>query len=384
MAAASSFAQDVITLLALKDSLDSPTHPVLTSWNTTTPLCLWRGVAWSHDASFPFNCEEESYTLTFTYATDLGAVATSVVLESINLTGTLNPAIAKLYELKDLVLGNNKLTGSIPYELGNNPSLTVVSLEHNKLTGPIPASIWNLCRNSKLKTLLLHGNNFSGSIPEPLGGVGTTCSALTSMTLGCNALSGIIPQFIANFVNLSWLDLSNNKFTYVIPLEFVNLSHLSIDLDQGFTVAGNHLMGPIPPFKQRFNPKVFEGNSPWLCGFPLPTSCFRTLKTVTTHRRDAMNPTVVTLVITAVAVCIVVVFYAIFQLTTLSMYTLWLKKMRLLPPGKECNEGAKFPQGKLVQFYEGAGGVLTENAVLKSASEVKCFSEIVTSISQTL
>lgn len=362
-------APDVITLLALKESLDSTTHPVLSSWNITTPLCTWKGVTWSHDASFPFNCEEESYTLTFTYATDLGAVATSVILPSAGLTGTLIPAIAKLYELKELTLGNNKLTGSIPKELGNSPSLSVISLEQNLLAGTIPASIWNLCRGSKLTTLLLHNNNFSGSIPFPLGGPGTTCSALTSLTLGRNSLSGTIPPFIANFANLSWLDLSHNKFTYVIPMKFANLSNLSTALDRGFTVAGNHLMGPIPSFKEGFNPRVFQGNSPWLCGPPLPTPCFHTM--VTTHRRhrNAMNPTAITLVITAVAFCVVLVFYGIFQLTTLSMYTLLLKKMRLLK--KARNDDAKFPQGKLVQFYEGVGGALTEDIVLKSASEVK-------------
>lgn len=84
-----------------------------------------------------------------------------------------------------------------------------------------------------------------------------------------------------------------------------------------------------------------------------------------------MNPTAIILLITAVAVCIVLFFYAIFHLTTLSMFKLLLKKMHLLPGAKAVNEEAKFPQGKLVQFYEGAGGALTEETVLKSASEVR-------------
>jgi len=97
-----------------------------------------------------------------------------------------------------------------------------------------------------------------------------------------------------------------------------------------------------------------------------------------------MNPTAITLLITAVAFCIVLVFYGIFQLTTLSMYALLLKKMHLLK--KARNDEAKFPQGKLVQFYEGVGGALTEDIVLKSASEVKSIilRKIVTTIVQIL
>ena len=365
-------APDVITLLALKEAMDNPTHPVLTTWNITTPLCAWKGVAWSHEGSAPFNCQLESYTLTFTYATDLGAMATSMVLPSAGLTGTLSPAIAELYELKELVLGGNKLTGSIPGELGSSPSLRVVSLEHNHLTGPIPSSIWNLCRNTELTTLLLHGNNLSGSIPEPLGGAGTTCSQLVSLSLANNQLSGFIPPFIGNFANLSWLDLSYNRFTYVIPMRFANLRNLSTMIENGFSVAGNHLMGPIPPFKEGFDPRVFEGNSPWLCGPPLPTPCLGAPITSATHlrRREAMTPTAIIMLISAVAVCIVLLFYAIFHLTTLSKFKRLLKKMHLVPRTQSVNE-AKFPQGKLVQFYEGGGGALTEEAVLKSASEVR-------------
>jgi hypothetical protein len=373
LAAPRAVAPDVITLLALKEALDSPTNPVLSTWNISTPLCAWKGVAWSHDGSFPFNCQWESYTLTYTYATDLGAVATSLALPSAGLTGTLSPVIAQLYELKELVLGGNKLTGSIPGELGNSPSLTVVSLEQNRLTGPVPASIWNLCRNTKLTTLLLHGNNLSGPIPQPLGGSGTTCSQLVSLTLANNELSGFIPPFIGNFANLSRLDLSCNKFTYIIPVSFTNLRNLSTNLENGFSVAGNHLMGPIPPFKESFDPRAFEGNSPWLCGPPLPTPCLHPPMTLTTHlhRRGAMHPTAIILLITAVALCIVLLFYAIFHLTTLSMLKPLLKKMHLLPGTRAVNEEAKFPQGKLVQFYEGGGGVLTEDTVLKSASEVR-------------
>jgi hypothetical protein len=84
-----------------------------------------------------------------------------------------------------------------------------------------------------------------------------------------------------------------------------------------------------------------------------------------------MHPTAIILLITAVALCIVLLFYAIFHLTTLSMLKPLLKKMHLLPGTRAVNEEAKFPQGKLVQFYEGGGGVLTEDTVLKSASEVR-------------
>lgn len=328
-------------------------------------------MTWSHESIFPFNCQEESFTQAFTYATDRGAVVTSLVLDSAGLSGTLSSAISQLYELKELVLGHNKLTGAIPGELGNSPSLTIVSLEHNQFTGMIPATIWNLCRNLKLTDLLLHGNNLSGPIPQPLSGSGTMCPKLTSLTLGNNSLSGIIPPFIGNFANLSWLDLSNNKLTYVIPLNFANLTNLSVETGHGFSVAGNRLMGPIPPFKESFNPGAFEGNSPWLCGLPLTTLCAHDLA-LTTHQRPraGMSPTAIILLITAIVVCIVLLFYGFFQLTTQSARKL-LKKMRLPPEERSLDDEAKFPQGKLVQFCESGVGPLSEDTVLKSASEVR-------------
>lgn len=35
------YAPDVITLLALKQSLGSPINPTLGTWNITAPLCAW-------------------------------------------------------------------------------------------------------------------------------------------------------------------------------------------------------------------------------------------------------------------------------------------------------------------------------------------------------
>ena len=365
-----SYARDAITLLTVKESLSSTSNPALSTWGFATPLCQWNGVTWSHESNARFDCTTELWSGSFTYATDLSAVATSLVLQSANLDGTLSPAIANLSQLTVLNLNNNSLGGLIPWELGNSPSLGVISLSHNHITGPMPASIWNLCRtSSKLITLILEFNNFTGHIPEPLGGQGMTCPNLTSLDVSNNFLSGSIPAFIANFASLSQLDLSNNLFTYVIPLEFARLTNLSTGPD-GFSVANNHLTGPIPPFHRWFDESAFVGNSPLLCGLPLPP-CVDDPGAHHHHARTrGLSPTGLYVLIVAVIICVVMV--AAICIRRFSGAPAGLKERVYLLSGdgklvEQVDGGSK---GKLVRF-QGCGEEVTEEAVLNASTEVR-------------
>jgi len=67
-----------------------------------------------------------------------------------------------------LFLDRNSLVGSLPHEVFALADLTYFSAQSNMLTGTLPAmeATWG---TSKLQTLSLGWNSFSGAIPSELG-----------------------------------------------------------------------------------------------------------------------------------------------------------------------------------------------------------------------
>ncbi|KAL0284206.1 UNVERIFIED_CONTAM: putative kinase-like protein TMKL1 [Sesamum angustifolium] len=208
-------ASDVVLLLQkIKPSLQGTAENLLLlSWNTSVPLCQWRG---------------------------LNGLSAMALLCSCEL-----------------------IIWAIPLELGYSTSLSDIDLSHNLLEGSLPTSIWNLC--DRLISLRLHGNSLSGSLPEPAL-PDSTCKNLQFLDLGQNTFSGNFPDFIVGFHGLKQLDIGDNMFSGQIPptitelnLEKLNLSH-------------NNFTGVLPNFgTSNFGVEVFEGNSPGLCGPPLRT-----------------------------------------------------------------------------------------------------------------
>lgn len=77
--------------------------------------------------------------------------------------------------------------------------------------------------------------------------------------------NGSIPESIGLFSRLRSLNLRNNSFSGTIPpFDLVNLTL--------FDVANNNLSGAIPLTLTRFGPSAFLGNA-GLCGYPLASVC---------------------------------------------------------------------------------------------------------------
>lgn len=238
---------------------------LLSSWNSSIPLCQWRGLKWVFFDGTPLSCTDPSSPqwTNLTLYRDPALHLFSLQLPSANLTGSLPRELGVFSMLQSLYLNINSLSGTIPLELGYSSSLSDIDLGDNLLTGPLAPSIWNLC--DKLVSVRLHGNSLSGSLPEPAL-PNSTCKNLQFLDLGSNELSGNFPEFIALFQSLKQLDLSNNKFSGSIPqslaalnLEKLNLSH-------------NNFSGMLPVFgESKFGEEAFEGNDPRLCGLPLKT-----------------------------------------------------------------------------------------------------------------
>ncbi|XP_030506178.2 receptor-like kinase TMK3 [Cannabis sativa] len=142
--------------------------------------------------------------------------------------------LAESVQLNNLSLVGCNLVGSVPEFLATLPSLMVLKLSYNRLSGEIPMNfgmtlmqiLWlndqdgegmtgsiNVIGSMTLLTQVwLHGNQFTGIIPENIGDL----SSLRDLNLNGNRLVGIIPQSLTK-MELNRLDLSNNLFVGPIP-----------------------------------------------------------------------------------------------------------------------------------------------------------------------
>ncbi|XP_062082554.1 receptor protein kinase TMK1-like [Humulus lupulus] len=142
--------------------------------------------------------------------------------------------LAESVQLNNLSLVECNLVGPVPDFLATLPSLMVLKLSYNRLSGEIPISfgqtlmqiLWLndqdgegmtgpidvIASMTLLIQVWLHGNRFTGMIPENIGDL----SSLKELNLNGNRLVGPIPQSLAN-MDLNRLDLSNNLFVGPIP-----------------------------------------------------------------------------------------------------------------------------------------------------------------------
>ncbi|KAK9067438.1 hypothetical protein SSX86_014767 [Deinandra increscens subsp. villosa] len=176
------------------------------------------------------------------------------------LHGDVSMFVAELPELEVLNLWDNNFTGTIPPMLGMNGKLKELDLSTNKLTGVIPKF---LCLGQKLETLILFNNFLFGALPDDLG----KCKSLSRVRMGQNYLTGSLPngflylpllslvELQNNYLSgelegsnsspslfLSQLNLSNNRFSGLLPVSIGNFSGLKILL-----LNGNKLSGEVPP-----------------------------------------------------------------------------------------------------------------------------------------
>lgn len=146
------------------------------------------------------------------------------------------------------------LSGKIPAGIfGNLTALRTLSLRLNALTGPLPS---DLASCVSLRNLYLQGNLFSGDIPEVL----FSLRDLVRLNLAANKFSGEISPSFNNLTRLRTLYLENNQLSGSISeLKLVKLAQ--------FNVSNNLLNGSIPTIFKSFSSSSFLGTS--LCGRPL-------------------------------------------------------------------------------------------------------------------
>lgn len=164
-----------------------------------------------------------------------------LALDGNNLNGSSGwmfpPSLSNSAQLTNLTCMSCNLVGPLPDFLGSMSSLSVLSLSNNRLTGGIPASFKGMI----LTRLWLNnqvGDGMSGSID-----VVTTMTSLNSLWLHGNHFSGTIPDNIGDLSLLQDLNLNGNELVGLIPKSLGDMSLRNLDLNN------NNFMGPIPKFK---------------------------------------------------------------------------------------------------------------------------------------
>ncbi|KGN54727.2 probable LRR receptor-like serine/threonine-protein kinase At1g06840 isoform X2 [Cucumis sativus] len=237
---------DVKALLAVKRSLIDPMDQLI-SWSKGDP-CKdnWIGVVCSGGAVGNLRVKEIQLlnkNLSGNLAPEISQLS---ALEKLNfmwndLTGSIPKEIGSMVSLKLLLLNGNKLSGSLPDELGNLVKLIRFQIDENRISGPIPKSYANL---ASLKHLHFNNNTLSGEIPSEL----SKLPKLIHMLVDNNNLSGSLPPELSTMPMLLILQLDSNNFDGEIPASYENFPELV-----KLSLRNCSLKGPIPNFSKLAN-----------------------------------------------------------------------------------------------------------------------------------
>ncbi|KAM3737754.1 hypothetical protein ACB098_09G080100 [Castanea mollissima] len=144
--------------------------------------------------------------------------------------------------LRVLSMSGCSLSGPSEFSLSKLQSLSIISLYNNPFNAPVPEFFANF---TNLTSLELSSCNdlLQGSLPEFLSN-----GSLQSLLLGITNFSGTLPDSIGNLPMLSTIDLSFCDFSGSIPSSMANLTQL-VYLD----MSSNNFTGPIPSFSMAKN-----------------------------------------------------------------------------------------------------------------------------------
>lgn len=145
--------------------------------------------------------------------------------------------LADCSQLANFSCSSCNIVGPVPEFFGKFPSLTSLRLSGNRLTGVLPSSF----RDSMVQVLWLN-NQDGGGMSGPIDVVGAMVG-LTQLWLHGNQFTGSIPDSIGDLTSLRQLNLNGNRLVGQIPQSLANMHLQVLDLNN------NMFMGSIPKFK---------------------------------------------------------------------------------------------------------------------------------------
>nr|XP_028960703.1 receptor-like protein 6 [Malus domestica] len=234
-------------------------YPKVSSWKPAeggNSTCSWEGV----------KCDEKTGHV---IGLDLGS---SCLHGSINS----NSSLFRLVHLQRLNLSDNNFNYSqIPTSIRNFPSLTHLDLSTSVFSGQVPSELSLLSKLTYLDLSLNldrlsedkdHQSSEERNYPllkleaSDLGSLVQNLTSLEVLSLSFVNVSSAIPHSMANLsslttlylrdchLQLTYLDISANKFGGLIPDSLANLTQLAT-----FRISTSRLTGPIPSWLGNFS-----------------------------------------------------------------------------------------------------------------------------------
>lgn len=206
-------ADELQTVLSIKDSFKDSNTRVFDSWESNSNFCNFSGIT----------CDSNGFVK-------------EIELSNQNLSGSIPLiSICSLTHLEKLSLGFNNLHGRVAEDLNNCSSLKYLDVGNNLFSGAFP----NIPAIDGLVYLYANCSGFTGTFPwESLRNM----SNLQVLSVGDNSFDRTpFPTVVLSLTRLSWLYMSNCSIEGEIPEEIGNLVEL-VDLE----LAQNYLTGEIP------------------------------------------------------------------------------------------------------------------------------------------
>ncbi|KAK1686841.1 hypothetical protein QYE76_047689 [Lolium multiflorum] len=134
-------------------------------------------------------------------------------LDNCSLVGPIPPALGAMTALQSLMLAYNNLTGAIPPTFSSSAIQTLwlnnQRGDADRLSGPLSF----LAGMTRLQQAWLHGNHFSGPIPDAIANL----TQLTQLWLNGNRLVGLVPPALLSLPLLHDLKLDDNALVGPAP-----------------------------------------------------------------------------------------------------------------------------------------------------------------------
>ncbi|CAN6566519.1 unnamed protein product [Malus baccata var. baccata] len=206
--------------------------------------------------------EERNYPLLKLEASDLGSLVQNLTslevltLSFVNVSSAIPHSMANLSSLTALYLRDCHLFGEFPVRIFQLPNLESLSVRYNPdLTGYFP----EFNQSSPLILLKVGFTGLFGTIPSSIQNL----HSLQDFDVAqCNFSEGLVPSFLGNLRQLTYLDISANKFGDQLPLVlpwvkllcirfYSNMFHGSLPIPpptmREYAAADNNFTGEISP-----------------------------------------------------------------------------------------------------------------------------------------